>query len=156
MEGRGLPDYQSVRRHPGNTVCLADTASYMPADDNARVRLIMNTRRLARCVGAYTLLPGAAFSALPAQMTRFVGMGDRPRLGLYFGLRDLALAATLLGAQRSRTLLLIRGLADASDAAIIVAGLRSGKHSVRVLPLLAGAVGSSILSPVSAARTAPE
>ncbi len=116
----------------------------------------MNTRRLTRFVGAYTLLLGAAFSALPAQMTRFVGMGDRPRLGLYFGLRDLTLAAALLGAQRFRTLLLIRGLADASDSAIIVAGLRSGKHSVRVLPLFAAAVGSSILSLVLAARSTPE
>ncbi len=116
----------------------------------------MNTRSVTRFVGAYTLVLGAAFSALPAQMTRFVGMGDRPRLGLYFGLRDLALAAALLGTQRFRTLLLIRGLADVSDAAIILAGLRSGHHSVRVLPLLAAAVGSSILSLVSAARSAPE
>ncbi len=116
----------------------------------------MNTRSLTRFVGAYTLLLGAAFSALPGQMTRFVGMGDRPRLGLYFGLRDLALAAALLGAQRFRTLLLLRGLADAGDAAIILAGLRSGAHSVRVLPLLAAAIGSSIFSLVLAARSTPD
>ena len=101
---------------------------------------------MARFVGSYTLALGAAFSAEPTRMSSLFGMGESRWLAWYLGARDLVLGAGLLGASRPRPWLLARGLADASDAALMVGGLGSGRYNRRVLPLLGAAVGSSALS----------
>ena len=106
----------------------------------------MNERGMARFVGLYTLLLGATFAALPRWTSRFFGMGDRPWLMRYLGVRDLALAAGLLAPQRPRPWLLVRGVADASDVGLMAAGLVSRRYSPRALPLLAAALGSAALS----------
>ncbi|MDP9378813.1 MAG: hypothetical protein M3Q29_01445 [Chloroflexota bacterium] len=106
----------------------------------------MTERGMTRFVGLYTLALGTAFTAAPSHSSKFFGMGERSRLMLYFGLRDLALVPGLLRAQRRRPWLLARALADASDAGILVGVLISGGYAPRLLPLLAAAVGSSALA----------
>lgn len=112
----------------------------------------MAERQMARFVGLYTVGLGAAFAALPARMSRFFGMGDRPGLARYFGVRDLVLGGALLDPRRPGPWLLVRGLADAGDAGILAWGLLSRRYGGRAMPLLAAALGSCALSLTLAAR----
>lgn len=112
----------------------------------------MKIEGMSRFVGLYSTVIGAAFVAMPDKASKFFGMGDRPGLMRYFGVRDLALAPGLLAPGRPRLWLLLRGLADGSDAAITVAGLASGKFNRRALPVLAAALASCALSLAVAGR----
>jgi hypothetical protein len=112
----------------------------------------MTEREAARGVGLYSLGIGTVFCAMPARMSRLCGMGVRPRLMLYFGVRDLVLASGLLASAERRPWLLARAVADASDAGIMTTGLLSGRFSPRALPLLSAALGSSALALALARR----
>lgn len=106
----------------------------------------MTEQGTTRFVAFYTIALGAAFTALPTAMSRFFGMGDRPWLAQYFGVRDLVLGGALLDTRHPGRWLLGRGVADASDAGILAWGLLSGRFGGRALPLLAAALGSCALS----------
>ena len=47
----------------------------------------MTEQGTTRFVAFYTIVLGATFTALPMTMSRFFGMGDRPWLAQYFGVR---------------------------------------------------------------------
>lgn len=112
----------------------------------------MTEQRTTRFVAFYTIVLGAAFAALPVAMSRFFGMGDRPWLAQYFGVRDLILGGALLDTRHPRPWLLGRGLADASDAGILAWGLLTRRFGGWAVPLLAAALGSCALSLALAKR----
>lgn len=112
----------------------------------------MAEQRMTRFVAFYTIALAAAFAAVPTTMSRFFGMGDRPRLARYFGVRDLVLGRVLLDTRHPGPWLLGRGLADASDAGILAWGLLTRRFGGRAVPLLAAALGSCALSLALAKR----
>ena len=66
-----------------------------------------------------------ALVAAPGPLMRTFGLGDRPKLGRFPGVRDLVLGTGLLRAQNTAVWCRLRGIADALDAALIV-GVASG------------------------------
>jgi hypothetical protein len=106
----------------------------------------MTEQGTTRFVAFYTIALGAAFTALPTAMSRFFGMGHRPWLAQYFGVRDLVLGGALPDTRHPGPRLLGCGLADASDAGILTWGLLTRRFGGHAVPLLAAALGSCALS----------
>ena len=86
----------------------------------------MDKHKLARGIGWLSILVGLQLVVAPRSGTRNFGMGERPTLGRVMGARDLVIGAGLLRSDDTRTWLLARGINDALDAAIILAGAASG------------------------------
>ena len=86
----------------------------------------MNEHKLARGIGWLSVVVGLRLVAAPASGTRGFGMGDRPTLGRIMGVRDLIVGAGLLRGKDTRTWLMARGINDAADTALILAGAASG------------------------------
>ena len=86
----------------------------------------MNEHKLARGVGLVSLGVGLALVIAPARTVKSFGMGERPKLGRFLGVRDLILAAGLLRSGNPAPWLRARAVSDAADAALLAAGAASG------------------------------
>lgn len=87
----------------------------------------VDERKLARGIGWLSIGVGLTLVAAPKLTVRAFGMGERPNLGRFLGVRDLAIGAGLLS--RSENLapwLRARAVSDAADAALLVGGAASG------------------------------
>jgi hypothetical protein len=62
----------------------------------------MDEHGLARALGWVSIGVGLAIVAAPGPLMQAIGLGDRPNLGRFLGVRDLVLGAgLLLGQHRS-------------------------------------------------------
>ncbi len=86
----------------------------------------MDEYKLARSVGLVSLGVGLALLAAPARTIESFGMGERPNLGRFLGVRDLILAAGLLHSENPTPWLRARAVSDATDAALLAGGAASG------------------------------
>lgn len=86
----------------------------------------MDEYKLARIVGLVSLGVGLALLAAPAWTAKNFGMGERPKLGRFLGVRDLILAAGLLRSENPAPWLRARALSDAADAALLAGGAAFG------------------------------
>ena len=86
----------------------------------------MNKHKLARGVGLVSLGFGLVLVAAPARTVKSFGMGERPNLGGFLGVRDLILAAGLLRSENLAPWLQARAVSDAADAALFAGGAVSG------------------------------
>ncbi len=82
----------------------------------------MNEYELARGVGLVSLGFGLALVVAPARTVKSFGMGERPNLGRFLGVRDLILAAGLLRSENLAPWLRARAVSDAADAALLAGG----------------------------------
>ena len=102
----------------------------------------MNEHKLARGVGLVSLGVGLALLAAPAWTTESFGMGKRPTLGRFLGVRDLILAAGLLRSENPVPWLRARAVSDAADAALLGGGAAFGAFP-RGRSMLGAAVAAS-------------
>jgi hypothetical protein len=86
----------------------------------------MDDYKLARSVGLVSLSVGLALIVAPARTTKSFGMGERPTLGRFLGVRDLILAAGLLRSENPASWLRARAVSDAADAALLAGGAAFG------------------------------
>jgi hypothetical protein len=86
----------------------------------------MDEYKLARSVGLVSLSVGLALIVAPARTTKSFGMGERPTLGRFLGVRDLILAAGLLRSENPASWLRARAVSDAADAALLAGGAAFG------------------------------
>ncbi len=86
----------------------------------------MDENKVARSIGWVSIGVGLALVATPARMTKGFGMGERPNLGRFLGVRDLVLGAGLLRSERLSPWLRARAISDAGDAALLIGGAASG------------------------------
>jgi hypothetical protein len=82
----------------------------------------MDEHKLAQGVGLVSLGVGLALLAAPARTAKSFGMGKRPTLGRFLGVRDLILAAGLLLSENPAPWLRARAVSDAVDAALLAGG----------------------------------
>ena len=106
----------------------------------------MDERALARGIGWVSLAMGLTLLA-PARAARLFGLRDRTALMRAIGLRDLAIGLGLLTRGDQAPWLQAQALADAADAAIMVAGLRAG--SIARGRALAWLVVASLSAPLA-------
>ena len=59
-------------------------------------------------------------------MTKGFGLGERPNLGRFLGIRDLILGAGLLHGECLASWLQARAISDAGDAALLIGDAASG------------------------------
>lgn len=112
----------------------------------------MRTRRLARAIGWASLPMGLTLLA-PGRAARLFGLGERPRLMVAIGARDVVIGLGLLRARRPARWLRIHALADAVDATIVGVGLRTGAVARwRGTAWLAVALGSAWVALAEARR----
>jgi hypothetical protein len=82
---------------------------------------------LTRGIGWMSVGVGLALVAAPKLTVRAFGMGERPRLGRFLGVRDLVVGAGLLsGRENLGPWLRARAVSDAGDATLLLAGAVSG------------------------------
>ena len=86
----------------------------------------MDEHGLARALGWVSIGAGLALVAVPGPLMKAVGLGDRPNLGRFLGVRDLVLGTGLLLGQNTAGWCRARGIADALDVALIVGGAAAG------------------------------
>ena len=86
----------------------------------------MDEYKLARIIGLVSLGVGLALLAAPARTAKSFGMGERPALVRFLGVRDLILAAGLLRSENPTPWLRARAVSDAADAALLAGGAASG------------------------------
>ncbi len=86
----------------------------------------MDEYKLTRGVGLVSLGVGLALLAAPARTVKSFGMGERPTLGRFLGVRDLILAAGLLRSENPAPWLRARAVSDATDAALLAGGAAFG------------------------------
>ena len=87
----------------------------------------MDEHGLARTLGWVSIGVGLAALAAPAPPMKAIGLGDRPNLGRFIGVRDLVLGTgLLLGGQNTATWCRARGIADALDVVLIIGGAATG------------------------------
>ena len=86
----------------------------------------MDENKLARGIGWVSIGVGLALVAAPRPMTKGFGMGERPNLGRFLGIRDLVLGAGLLRSESLASWLRARAISDAGDAALLIGGAASG------------------------------
>ncbi len=86
----------------------------------------MDEHGLARTLGWVSIGAGLALVAIPGPLMKAVGLGDRPSLGRFLGVRDLVLGTGLLLGQNTAGWSRARAIADAVDAALIVGGAAAG------------------------------
>ena len=87
----------------------------------------VNEHKLAHGIGWVSIGVGTALVVTPTRMTKGFGMGERPNLGRFLGIRDLILGAGLLRSEsRASSWLHARAISDAADAALLIGGAVSG------------------------------
>jgi hypothetical protein len=86
----------------------------------------MDEYKLVRGVGLVSLGVGLALLAAPARTTKSFGMGERPNLGRFLGVRDLILATGLLRSDNPAPWLRARAISDAADGACLAGGAAFG------------------------------
>ena len=86
----------------------------------------MDEYKLARGVGLVSLGVGLALIVAPARTVKSFGMGERPALGRFLGVRDLILAAGLLRSETPAPWLRARAVSDAADATLLAGGAAFG------------------------------
>lgn len=114
----------------------------------------MNKHKLARGIGWVSIGVGTALVVIPTRVTKGFGMGERPNLGRFLGVRDLVLGAGLLRSEgRATSWLHARAISDAADAALLIGGAASGVFPRgRAMVGLTVATTFSVLSFVLARR----
>jgi hypothetical protein len=88
---------------------------------------------------------GLALIVAPARTAKSFGMGERPILGRFLGVRDLVLAAGLLRSENPAPWLRARAISDATDAALLAGGAASG-----AFPLSRATFGFAVAASFSA------
>ena len=107
----------------------------------------MDEHKLARGIGWVSIGVGLALVVAPTPTVRGFGMGERPNLGRFLGVRDLVLGAGLLRSENLSPWLRARGISDAADAALLIGGAASGVFPRgQVMVGLATATTFSVLS----------
>ena len=107
----------------------------------------MDEHRLARGLGWVSLGVGLAAIAAPVPLMKSLGLGDRPNLGRFLGVRDIVLGAGILRGQNTTSWLQARGIADALDVALIIGGTATGAFRRDRAPIsLASGAGFGALS----------
>ncbi len=107
----------------------------------------MDEHGLARALGWVSIGAGLALVAVPGPLMKALGLGDRPNLGRFLGVRDLVLGTGLLRGQNTAAWCRARGIADALDVALIIGGAATGAFRRNRAPLgLAAGAGFSALS----------
>ncbi len=107
----------------------------------------MDEHALARALGWVSIGVGLALVAAPGPLMKAIGLGDRPSLGRFLGVRDLVLGTGLLRGQNTAAWCRARGIADASDVALIFAGMAIGAFRRDRAPIgIASGAGFSTLS----------
>ena len=107
----------------------------------------MDEHGLARIVGWVSIGVGLSAIAAPITLMRAFGMGDRPKLAYFLGVRDLVLGAGILRGQNAGAWVQARGIADALDGVLIIGGAATGAFRRDRAPIgLAAATGFSALS----------
>ena len=106
----------------------------------------MDEHRLARGLGWVSLGVGLVGTAAPVPLTKVFGLGERPNLGRFLGVRDIVIGAGILRGQNTASWVQARGIADALDVALIIGGTAIGAFRRDRAPIsLASGVGSSAL-----------
>ena len=107
----------------------------------------MDEHGLARTLGWVSLGVGLAIVAAPGPLMKAFGLGDRPNLGRFLGVRDLVLGTGLLRGQNTAAWCRARGISDTLDVALIIGGAATGAFRRDRAPLsLASGAGFSALS----------
>jgi hypothetical protein len=107
----------------------------------------MDEHALARALGWVSIGVGLALVAAPGPLIRAIGLGDRPSLGRFLGVRDLVLGTGLLRGQNTAGWCRARGIADALDVALIIGGAAAGVFRRDRAPIgVATGAGFSALS----------
>ena len=87
----------------------------------------MDEHTLTRGIGWVSIGVGLALVVAPKWTVRAFGMGQRPSLGRFLGVRDLVVGVGLLCEQENlRPWLRARAVSDAGDATLLLAGAVSG------------------------------
>jgi hypothetical protein len=107
----------------------------------------MDEHALARALGWVSIGVGLALVAAPGPLMKAIGLGDRPSLGRFLGVRDLVLGTGLLRGQNTAAWCRARGIADALDVALIIGGAAAGVFRRDRAPIgVATGAGFSALS----------
>ena len=107
----------------------------------------MDEHGLARALGWVSVGVGLAAVATPGPLMKAIGLGDRPNLGRFIGVRDLVLGTGLLRGENTAAWCWARGVADALDVAFIVGGAAAGVFRRDRAPIgVATGAGFSALS----------
>jgi hypothetical protein len=107
----------------------------------------MDEHGLARALGWVSIGVGLAAVAAPGPLMKAIGLGDRPKLGRFLGVRDLLLGTGLLLGQNTAAWCRARGVADTLDVALIVGGTAAGAFRRDRAPIgVATGAGFSALS----------
>ena len=107
----------------------------------------MDEHGLARALGWVSIGVGLAAAAAPGPLMKAIGLGERPGLGRFIGVRDLVLGTGLLRSQNTAAWCRARGIADALDVALIVVGAAAGAFRRDRAPIgVATGAGFSTLS----------
>ena len=107
----------------------------------------MDEHGLARALGWVSVGVGLAAVATPGPLMKAIGLGDRPNLGRFIGVRDLVLGTGLLRGENTAAWCRARGVADALDVALIVGGAAAGAFRRDRAPIgVATGAGFSALS----------
>jgi hypothetical protein len=102
---------------------------------------------LARTLGWVSIGVGLAIVTAPGPLMKALGLGDRPNLGRFLGVRDLVLGTGLLRGQNTAAWCRARGIADALDVALIIVGAATGAFRRDQAPIGVGSgAGFSALS----------
>ena len=86
----------------------------------------MDDHGLARALDWVSMGVGLAIVAAPGPLMNAIGLGDRPNLWRFLGVRDLVLGTGLLLGQNTAGWCRARGIADALDVALIFGGAAAG------------------------------
>ncbi len=107
----------------------------------------MDEHGLARALGWVSMGVGLAAVAAPGPLMKAIGLGERPSLGRFLGVRDLVLGTGLLRSQNTAAWCRARGIADALDVALIFGGAAAGAFRRDRAPIgVATGAGFSALS----------
>jgi hypothetical protein len=114
----------------------------------------MDEQRLVQTLGWVSMGAGLALVAAPTPLMKVLGLGDRPNLGRFLGVRDLLLGTGLfLGGQKRAAWCRARGIADALDVVLIIGGAVTGAfRRDRALIGVASGAGFGALSFLLARR----
>ena len=107
----------------------------------------MDEHGLARALGWVSTGVGLALVAAPRPLMKAIGLGERPSLGRFLGVRDLVLGTGLLWGQNTAGWCWARGIADALDVGLIIGGAAAGVFRRDRAPIgVATGAGFSALS----------